>query len=67
MKVIQTIQSNDPFKTGVVEAPCEIVFYNGDSMPAAMAAMAQAAAIVDDDRKFYRVLAVHLSIEDPEV
>ena len=66
MKVIQTIQSLDPFNTGKVEPPVEVTFYNGDSYAQAISAMVSAAA-QDEDEKFFHVLAVRLDIRPPMV
>lgn len=67
MKVIQTIQSTDPFGTGAVEPPAEVVYYTGDSLAQAMSAMVDAAASSEDNSgKFYRVLSVNLHIQDVE-
>jgi hypothetical protein len=61
MKVIQTIQSLDPFNTGKIEPPVEIPYYTGDSLAQAISAMVQAAA-ADEDEKFFHVLNVRLDL-----
>lgn len=66
MKVIQTIQSLDPFNTGLIEPSTEVQFYEGDSLAQAMAAMVMAAAM-DEDEKFYFVLSVRLDINPERV
>ena len=66
MRVIQTIQSTDPFDTGRVEPPQEVIYYNGSSLVAAMAAMVSATASVGQDERWFRVLSVTLIVSEPE-
>lgn len=67
MKVIQTIQSTDPFDTGTVEPPKEVVYYQGDSLAQAITSAAAAIAGAEHDDAFFRVLAVRIDIAEVEV
>lgn len=66
MKVIQTIQSTDPFKTGTVEPPKEVVYYTGDSFAQAITSAAAAVAGAEHDDAFFRVLSVRVEITEVE-